>query len=287
MSSEPRPAGAISARGIAYTLGFVALVQVVALYFTWVNAPVAAQSGASGSFAPAGTSAAGSFSNAFILVLAVFATTLLAVWLIRNRRVRVFTSIVFLGTSLALFLLTLLTAIDLTAAYLSEWDSLYASVAVAGGVVALFALSNRRKRFLVLAPVVTGLLSAEVGSYFASVIPLYTALILPMVFSVYDIYAVFAGPLRQLVTIAPTQVMTAVTSRLGEFSIGTGDTIFYSMLPALALYKYSVPYALYTMAAVDAGVVVTLYLLSRSKLLPGLPIPMALGLGTLLLLMLR
>jgi hypothetical protein len=287
LSSESQPSGGVGARGIAYTLGFVALVQVVALYFTWVNAPVATESGASGSFAPAGTSTAGSFSNAVILVLAVFATTLLAVWLIRNRRVKVFTSIVYLGTSLALFLLTLLTAIDVIGNALSEWDALYASLAVASGVVVLFALSNRRKRFLILAPVITGLLSAEVGSYFASVIPLYTALALPLVFSVYDIYAVFVGPLRQLVTIAPAQVMTAVTSRLGDFSIGTGDTIFYSMLPALALYKYSLSYALYTMAAVDVGVIVTLYLLSRSRLLPGLPIPMALGLGTLVLLMLR
>jgi C4-dicarboxylate transporter len=75
-----------------------------------------------------------------------------------------------------------------------------------------------------------------------------------------------------------------VTSRLGEFSIGTGDTIFYSMLPALAFYQFNLTYALYTLVAVDVGVVITLYLLSRSRLLPGLPIPMALGLGTLLLL---
>jgi hypothetical protein len=56
------------------------------------------------------------------------------------------------------------------------------------------------------------------------------------------------------------------------------------MLPALALFQFNLLYALYTMAAVDVGVVITLYLLSRSKLLPGLPIPMALGLGTLVLL---
>ncbi len=150
----------------------------------------------------------------------------------------------------------------------------------------MFALSARKRSLLMLAPLVTGLLSAEVGSDFASAIPLYTALLLPLVFSVYDLYAVFAGPLRQLVTIAPTEVLTAVTSQLGEFSIGTGDTIFYSMLPALALYQFNLYYALYTLVAVDLGVIITLYLLSKSKLLPGLPIPMALGMGTLLFLIL-
>ena len=281
MGSEAQ-AGTINAKGIALTLGFVATIQVVALYFTYVNAPLTSETGSS--FAPAGTSAFGSLSNALILVIAVFATTLLAVWLIRNRKVRVFTSVVYVGTSLALFLLTLLTALDITDVYLSAYPSLYVSLAASIGAVVLFALSARRRSLVVLAPIVTGLLSAEVGSYFAAVIPLYTALLLPLVFSVYDIYAVFVGPLRTLVTVAPTEVLTAVTSRLGEFSIGTGDTIFYSMLPALALYQFSLSDALYTLAAVDVGVVITLYLLSRSRLLPGLPIPMALGLGTLLLL---
>jgi len=273
---------AINSRGIALTLAFIVVVQAVALYFTYVNAPVTAQAG--GSFAPAGTSDFGSLSNAVILVLAVFGTTLAAIWLIRNRRVRIFTSIVFVGTSLALFLLTLLTAIDVTSSYMSDYTSLYLSLALSAGAVLLFTISARKRRFLLLAPLITGLLSAEVGSYFASAIPLYTALILPLVFSIYDIYAVFAGPLRQLVSIAPPEVLTAVTSQLGEFSIGTGDTIFYSMLPALALYQFNIAYALYTLVAVDLGVIVTLYLLSKSKLLPGLPIPMAFGLGTLVFL---
>jgi hypothetical protein len=279
LGSDER-ATTINARGIAFTLAFIVVVQVVALYFTYVNTPVTSAVGAS--YAPAGTSAAGSVSNAAILVLAVFTSTLIAVWLIRKRKARVFTSVIYIGTSLALFLLTLLTALDITDTFLSEYPSLYVSIAVSAGVVVLFALSVRRRSLLLLAPLITGLLSAEVGSYFAAAIPLYTALLLPLIFSIYDIYAVFAGPLRQLVTIAPPELLTAVTSQLGEFSIGTGDTIFYSMLPALALYQFNAYFALWTLIAVDVGVVITLYLLSRSKLLPGLPIPMALGLGTLL-----
>lgn len=283
MGSEAK-ARSVNARGIALTLGFIAIVQVAALYITQINTPVTSQVGAA--YAPAGTSAAGSVSNALILVLAVFASTMIAVWLVRRRKARIFTSVIYLGTSLALFLLTLLTALDLSGNYLPVYPALYVSLAVSIGVVAVFALTVRKRSLIFLAPLITGLLSAEVGSYFASAIPLYTALLLPLIFSIYDIYAVFAGPLRQLVTIAPTEVLTAVTSQLGEFSIGTGDTIFYSMLPALALYQFNVYDALWTLLAVDVGVIITLYLLSRSKLLPGLPIPMALGLGTLLVLIL-
>jgi hypothetical protein len=278
---DPENLRGVTTRGIAVTVAFVAAIQLAAMWFTSVNEPVTSQAGAS--YAPAGTSAFGSLLNVIILILAVFATTIVAVWLIRSKRVKVFTSVIFIGTGLALFLLTLLTAIDLTANYMSEDASLYLSLAVAAGVLALLGLATRKPKFVVLAPLITGLLSAEIGSYFASTLNLFTALLLPVVFSIYDIYAVFRGPLRQLVTIASPEVLAGVTSRLGEFAIGTGDTIFYSLLPALALYQFGLVVAFATMASVDVGVVITLYLLTRSKLLPGLPIPMALGLATIIL----
>lgn len=276
---EPERPSAGTARSIAITIAFVVVVQLVALWFTQINAPITTETGYT--YAPVGTSSLGSLGNVIILVSAVFATTLLAVWLIRTRRVRVFTTIIFIGTSLALFLLTFLTALDATSDYVAPYPSLYLSIAISAGVVVVFAISSRRASLALLAPLITGLLSAEVGSYFASTIPFLTALILPAVFSIYDIYAVFRGPLRQLVSMAPEEALAGVTSRLGEFSIGTGDTIFYSLLPALALYQFGVAAALLTLGAVDIGVVVTLYLLARSKMLPGLPIPMALGLATL------
>jgi hypothetical protein len=278
---DPENLRGVTARGIAVTVAFVAIVQLVALWFTSVNEPITSQAGAG--YAPAGTSAFGSLLNAVLLIAAVFATTVVAVWLIRSRRVKVFTSVIFIGTGLALFLLTLLTAIDVTSNYMGEDASLYLSLGVAAGAIALLAVATKKPKLIIFAPLITGLLSAEIGSYFASTLNLFTALLLPVVFSVYDIYAVFRGPLKQLVTVASPEVLAGVTSRLGEFAIGTGDTIFYSLLPALALYQFSLLVALSTMVAVDVGVVITLYLLTRSRMLPGLPIPMALGLATILL----
>jgi len=277
---DPGKLKGVSGRSIAATLAFVAVIQVAAMWFTSVNEPVTSQAGAG--YAPAGTSPEGSLLNAVILIAAVFATTVVAVWLIRNRRVKVFTTVIFVGTGLALFLLTLLTVLDLTQS-LSAQVSFYLSVALAAGSVAILAVATRMPKFFVLAPLVTGLLSAEIGSYFASVLNLWTALLLPVVFSLYDVYAVFRGPLKQLVSVASAEVLAGVTSTLGEFAIGTGDTIFYSLLPALALYQFNLTVALCTLVAVDVGVVITLMLLNRSKMLPGLPIPMALGLGTIAL----
>jgi hypothetical protein len=266
---------------IAFSVGFVIVVQLAALYFTQVNAPVTSQLGYS--YAPAGTSSVGAASNALLLVVAVFATTLLAVWLVRNKRVKVFKLIVFMGAAFALFLLTLLTVAILTSGILDETIGLYISVGAGAVVVAILVLSTFARRAGFLTPVVTGLLSAEVGSYFASTVPYLTAILIPIAFSIYDIYAVFRGPLKQLITLASEDSLGSVSTKVGELTIGVGDTVFYSMIPSIVLFQFSLGYAFLTMAAIDIGVVVTLFLLTRVKLLPGLPIPMALGLLTVLL----
>jgi hypothetical protein len=284
------PSRRFPARSAALVVAFVVVIQVCALVFTYFIAPVTVPSGLT--YAPDGSSTLGSATSAIVLVTGAFATTLVAVWLIRRKRASIFTWVIFIATSFALFLMTLLTASTVASYFLDANSALGLSIVIAAVVTVAFAFVTRVPKFYVAGPLITGLLSAEVGSIFASTIPLLTALLLAALFSVYDIYAVFRGPLKQLVTIAPTQALAAVTSRVGDFTLGTGDTIFYSMLPAIALLQsgavaassvgFNLPFAISTMVAIDVGVVITLYLLSRSKMLPGLPIPMALGLLTLL-----
>lgn len=262
------------------TLAFVGAIQIFALLITKVNAPVVQASGYS--YAPAGTSSTGSFYNVLILVIFVFATTLTAVWLARRRRVKIFMAMVFGGTAIALFLLTLLASVDVTSSYMGASASLYLSLAFGAATVVLLSLIALHKVPASFALVLTGLLSAEVGSYFASAIPVLTALLLPLAFSVYDIYTVFRGPLKTLIMTVPDEALTTMSSKIGDFSIGTGDTVFYAMVPALGYYQFGYGSAFLAILAVDVGVVMTLYLLSKAKLLPGLPIPMALGVAVLL-----
>jgi hypothetical protein len=266
------------------TLAFIVLIQVFALAITKVNAPITEAVGPV--YEPAGPSSGGSIVNVLILVAFVFATTVTAVWLARKRKVRVFMAMIFGGTAVALFLLTLLATTSLTA-NMNPNVSLYLSLAFGTATVVLLSLIALRKVPASFALVLTGLLSAEVGSYFATAIPILTAILLPLGFSLYDIYTVFRGPLKTLINTLPDESLTTMASSIGGFSIGTGDTVFYAMVPALGYYTFGFSSAFLAILAVDAGVVVTLYLLSKSKLLPGLPIPMGLGVAVLLAFYLR
>jgi hypothetical protein len=279
---EKKPPSA--ALGALKTLAFVGAIQVFALAITKVNAPaIQAVIQANGyPYAPEGTSSSGSIYNVLILVVFVFATTLTAVWLARKRRVKIFMAMVFGGTAIALFLLTLLASISLTGSYMDANTSLYLSLAFATVTVVLLSLIALHKIPTSFALVLTGLLSAEVGSYFASAIPILTAILLPLGFAVYDVYTVFRGPLKTLINTLPEESMTTMASKIGDFSIGTGDTVFYAMVPALGYYQFGFGSAFLAILAVDVGVVITLYLLSKARLLPGLPIPMGLGVAVLL-----
>ena len=288
---EPAAEKVESTAGSAYkAIAFIALVQVLALYITLVNAPVTQATGPITT--PGGPSATGSVYNAVILVAFVMAATLAAVWLAKRRKVKVFLAVVFVGTALALFVLTLLASIDITATFMDEVASFYLSIFISAALVVVLGVATFRRKPAWLALVVTGALSAEVGSYFAATLPYFTALLIPVAFSLYDIYAVFKGPLRTLLTTVPAESLSAISSHIGDFSIGTGDTVFYAMIPALVYYRLltkgaslsaTLGSAIIAVVAVDIGVAVTFYFLGKAKLLPGLPIPMALGLTALVL----
>jgi hypothetical protein len=265
----------------------VIVIQLAALGITSQNLQqyktIVATSGYS--YAPAGTSAAGSAANAGILVAVVFVSTLVLVWLMSRRMVLSFKVLIFASLSLSAFLLTMVTTEDVIWRYVPDALQLPLDLVASLAVVALIGYTIFVKSRPWLSDAILALVGAEVGSFFASTLPPETALILPVAFSAYDVYAVFKGPLKQLVGMGKGIVLAGMSIRAGEFTLGLGDIVFYTMLPSLALFQLSLPISLATMALIDAGVVATLVLLTRKRLLPGLPIPMILGVALLALLL--
>ncbi len=277
---EQPPSRHIDARNVALALAVVVITQGISVAITQVNQPVLSQIGYS--YAPAGTSSLGSAGNALLLVAFVFGTTLFALFLVRRNKVNLFRLLIFAGTLVAIFVLTLLTADNFLSPLFDDFTATTLSLILAIFFGALLAASTFIPRLASLGTVITILISAEVGSYLASTIPFLTAILIPVTFSIYDIYAVFKGPLKHLISISPENI-GPISTRVGEFTIGVGDTVFYSMLPSLVFFHFNLVCALITALAVNAGVVITLSALARSRLLPGLPIPMAMGLIALVL----
>jgi hypothetical protein len=288
----------ITASTLLTTVILVAIVQVGALAVSTVNIQIypaiVNSSGTSGDIAGAagvpGGSPAATAINILFLVGFAFAATLVLLWLVRHKLVLSFKLLVFGSMALAGFVLTVITVGDFAASYLGPDEGLIVGVVASLAVVAVIAYTIFVKNRPWLSNVVIAFVGAEVGSFFAGTLsPIgsfpWMTLLLPLAFAVYDIYAVFKGPLKHLVGSAPGLTLNGLSVRLGEFTLGLGDIVFYTMLPSVALLyvSYARGYAdglyasLVTMLVIDAGVAATLYLLSRRRLLPGLPIPMLLG----------
>ncbi len=287
MSGNQPDTKKITAGNLAVAVAVIGVIQVLGLLITKQNSPVygGIVNSTGYSYAPLGATPAGSAGNAALLVVLAGALTFALVWLLRHRMVLSFKAIVFGSLAISTFVLTLVTAAVFSENYLTPDQQLEFGLVVASAIVVLIGYTIFVKNRPWLSTIILAFVGAEVGSFLAETLSPWTALILPLAFSLYDIYAVFRGPLKQLIGTAPNIALVGMSIKAGEFTLGLGDVVFYTMLPALALFQFGLSSALATIVAIDFGVIVTLFLLSRRRLLPGLPIPMLLGVGTLVLML--
>ncbi len=156
--------------------------------------------------------------------------------------------------------------------------------------------SIKIKNFIVL---YIGLL---IGASMAVLMPLWTTLAILIGISLWDIFAVLykRGPIKQLIDIVskPNDTRNSLSEEeinekigSGEYTydtskleIGIGDLAFYSMLTSSALVQTNnVIIMILTSIAIMIGTGITIIGLQRNKILPGLPISIFLGIGTMLL----
>jgi len=149
-----------------------------------------------------------------------------------------------------------------------------------------------------LSNMVTFIIAAEVGSLFAITLSPPTLFVIPIAFLLYDIYAVFFGPLKIFIKEFRKGEkvkkirrgkerkglnLGVLIANVGGFSIGSGDLFFYSLLVSAAFILGGIFNTFFVMLAVNIGILINLLLLVKYEtMLPGLPIPLALGLITLL-----
>ncbi len=151
------------------------------------------------------------------------------------------------------------------------------------------------KNFLVI---YIGLL---IGAIMGVIMFLWTTLAILIGVSLWDIYAVKAkrGPIKEMIDIASQNPNEDALSdedlrekvKGGEMEydtskleIGIGDLAFYSMLTSSALIRTgSIIVMILTAIAIIIGTGITITGLKRNKLLPGLPISIFLGIGTMLI----
>ncbi len=140
-----------------------------------------------------------------------------------------------------------------------------------------------------------------VGASMGVLMPLWTTLAILIGISIWDIFAVLykKGPIKEMIDIASQgdankdltkkDIQEKIESGeavydTSKLEIGIGDLAFYSMLTSSALIQAnSVIVMILTAIAIIIGTGITIMGLKRNKILPGLPISIFLGIGTMLI----
>jgi len=159
------------------------------------------------------------------------------------------------------------------------------SVLLAGLLVAMLW-----SKWGVLRVISASLVGAGVGVYLGASMPLWTTLVIIVGISLYDVVAVYKGPLGRLAQLDLLTVRGLVVDFMDVF-VGLGDIVFYSMLIAFSYWQLdrvirasAVPLAgIAATAGILVGFGITLLALKRGGAAPGLPASLIIGLCLALL----
>ncbi|MEM5811316.1 MAG: hypothetical protein QXJ14_00840 [Candidatus Aenigmatarchaeota archaeon] len=150
----------------------------------------------------------------------------------------------------------------------------------------------KRNKFLFTISLI--FISSSISTYFTIVLSIDVLLFLIIVFVIYDIVAVFKGPLKVLIKEMKVKRKIVRKESLFAFGflfsnvlgigIGTGDFIFYSLILLFIYQLKGIFSSIISFIFLYAGFLLTLYLLEKYKRpLPGLPLPLTLALLSMLL----
>jgi presenilin-like A22 family membrane protease len=216
----------------------------------------------------------GSFSNAiyFVIIIAVSATVIYLLLKRKNRKL-----IVYL-TAFGLTAASLLISSFYLYALLSpfpNWEIFVIILSIIITVlfdVAIFKLGDKARNTVVVG------LGGALGVFLGASIPVVSALLILAFLGVYDIIAVYKGPVGKIANAGLDQ-LKGLSFAFRDVQMGLGDLVFYSMLCAIMLLNYGWVSYLVSLVGILSGSFITFVMLEKKGIFPGLPIPIFLGLS--------
>jgi presenilin-like A22 family membrane protease len=218
----------------------------------------------------------GSFGNGlYFVVLSGIGASLVYLFL-RRKKLRLISVIIGLAMTAAAFLLSLvyLYAI-LSRVYLPFEDVLVTVLAMLITVFFDFAVFRRGGR---IHGVALMLLGGALGAFLGMSIPAFSAVLVLSFLAVYDVFAVYHGPVGKIAHKGLEQ-FRGLSFSFRDVQMGLGDLTFYSMLCGHMLLFFGVWACLASIVGVLVGCVFAFRMLERKGMFPGLPFPIFLGLA--------
>jgi presenilin-like A22 family membrane protease len=211
----------------------------------------------------------------YFVVLIALAATLFYI-LLKRRSKRIIKGLIVVALTTASLLLSLVYLSALFA-YAPSWDFLVIPLSIALTVFFDFVIFRLGR---VPRDVVVVCLGGALGIFFGKFIPLWSAVLILVFLAIYDIFAVYKGPVGKIAESGLDQLQ-GLSFSFKDIQMGLGDLVFYSMLSGIMFFSF-LPNVIPTIAAVIGilvGSIITLFMLEKKGIFPGLPFPILLGLA--------
>lgn len=222
--------------------------------------------------------ASGPPSNAlyFVVLIAISATVFY--FLIKRKSKKIIKGLIVFALTTASLLLSVVY-LSAILAYFPILDSLEILVSLSIALTVLFDLAIFRFGSIARNVAVVAL-GGALGIFFGFSIPLYSAVLILVFLAVYDVFAVYKGPVGKIAASGLDQ-LEGLSFSFKDIQMGLGDLVFYSMLMGVMFFSFlnSILPTIMAIVGIIAGSVITFFALEKKGLFPGLPFPILLGLA--------
>jgi presenilin-like A22 family membrane protease len=220
----------------------------------------------------------------YFVILAGVGATLLYL-LVKRKKMRAISLITGFAITVAILMLSIIyLSAALSPVPIPSATALILTLALATTLttladIAIFKVQGRISNAVIL------LLGGALGAFLGVSIPPISAVLILAFLAIYDIYAVYRGPVGKIAQQGLLEELRGLSFSFRDFQMGLGDLTFYSMLTGLVLANagpiLSIVNAAFCAASatgIIVGVVLVLKMLEKRGMFPGLPFPVFLGL---------
>jgi hypothetical protein len=221
----------------------------------------------------------GSLGNGIYFVILALVGASLLYLLLRRKNLRLITIITGFAMTAAVFLVSTVYMYALLSIYDVPFETEIVLVfATLLTVVADVEIFRRRGVGNVITLL---LLGGSLGAFLGMTIPALSAILILSFLAVYDVFAVYKGPVGKIASQGLEQ-LRGLSVSFRDVQIGLGDLTFYSMLTSIVLMNAGLVFYGASLLGVVAGAFLSFKLLEKKGMFPGLPFSVAFGLAPLI-----
>lgn len=217
----------------------------------------------------------GSLGNAcyFVALVGVGATFLYL--LLKRRQHKIITLITGFVLTTAVFTLSLIYLFaafsTFTIPYVDALTLVLSTLITVLADLAIFRIGGVACNLIVLC------LGGALGAFLGASVPTLSTVLILSFLAVYDVFAVYRGPVGKIARGGLEQLRGLSFSFKG-IQMGLGDLTFYSMLTSRVFFDSGFLFCFTSATGVLIGAFLALKMLEKRGIFPGLPFPMILGL---------